>query len=103
MRHTVHTDPSRTQIARKRNHRRETNQHEPDHGDDPMHARYQRWDRPPKDPQPDCQRQTGDGEGGDFRLGCDGSVLLLVLLGDIVVVEAREDVQNQTYENRDEC
>lgn len=82
--------------------RREADTYETDHGDGPRNSRHSGRYGPRKDPESNGKSRTCYRKGPDFGLGHDAEVLRLAPAKQMVVVEARQHVQKNSYEDSDE-
>jgi len=57
---------------------------------------------PSENPQADSKGRTSNSEGSDFCFGEDAAFLCAKLFEEVVVVEARQDVEENTDEDGDE-
>jgi len=67
-----------------------------------MYISDSRWNRPSENPQADSESRTSNSEGSNFRLGENATFLCAEFLEKVVVVEARQDIEENTDEDGDE-
>ena len=67
-----------------------------------MYISDSRWNRPSENPQADSESRTSNSEGSNFCFGENATFLCAELFEEVVVVETRQNVEENADEDGDE-